>query len=488
MSALAFQSAIQQVSALGSGRIGSLELLEHYLERIAQHDGALNAVVVRDFERARERAAMIDRARARGEDVGALQGLPMTVKESFNVAGLPTCWGLEALKDDMAEENAIVVQRLLDAGAVIFGKTNVPVMLADWQSFNPVYGTTNNPWDPSRSPGGSSGGSAAALAAGLTALEFGSDIAGSIRVPAHFCGLYGLKPTLNLIPGRGQTISGSVGPLDLGVVGPLARHAEDLELALDLTAGPDLLPGAAWHLELPEEDRRSLADFRVAVWLENEIAPTEGSIGDGLQTVADRLTSLGAEVSDKARPALAERETYELYLDLLMPLNSQATSAEELEEAKATVSSLEPNDQSPHARWLRGVTMTHQEWLAANERRQQMRYRWHTFFQDWDVLLCPVLAVPAYPHQHSEDRKAWRIAINGIEHDGADLFFWPGLTTLVGLPSVAAPMGQTPDGLPMGLQIVAPEWHEKRAIRFAHLLADEIGGFSPPPDQRLRRL
>lgn len=481
MSALAYQSATQQVAVLRSGEIGSLELLEYYLERVARHDGALNAIVVRDFERARERAVMIDRARARGEDVGALQGLPMTIKESFNVAGLPTCWGLEALKDTLAKENAVAVQRLLDAGAVIFGKTNVPVMLTAWQSYNPVYGTTNNPWDLNRSPGGSSGGSAAALAAGLTALEFGSDIAGSIRVPAHFCGLYGLKPTLNLIPGRGQTIDGSVGAFDLGVVGPLARHAEDLELALDLTAGPDLLQDAAWHVDLPKEDRRSLADFRVAVWLETEIAPTERSIGDGLQDVADRLADLGATVSNCARPAIAEREIYELYLNLLIPLTSEATSAEQIEDAKASVSSLDPQDQSFRARWLRGVTMTHQDWLSANERRQQMRYRWHEFFKDWDVLLCPVLAVPAYAHQHTEDREMRRIAVNGEPHRVADLFFWPGLISVVGLPAVAAPMGQTPDGLPMGLQIVAPEWHEKRAIRFARLLADEIGGFTPPP-------
>ncbi len=405
----------------------------------------------------------------------------MTVKESFNVVGLPTCWGVEALKDNLAKENAVAVQRLLDAGAVIFGKTNVPVMLAAWQSSNPVYGRTNNPWDRSRSPGGSSGGSAAALAAGLTSLELGSDIAGSIRVPAHFCGLYGLKPTLNLIPGRGQTISGSVGPFDMSVVGPLARHAEDLELALDLTAGPDLLQAAAWHLKLPKEDRRALSDFRVAIWPETEVVPTEGSIGDGLQRVADRLAGLGATVSDRARPAIAEREVYQLYLDLLGPLMSEGTSVEEIEDARKSASSLDPNDQSFRARWVRGVTMTHQEWLAANERRQQLRYGWHAFFEDWDLLLCPVLSVPAYPHQQTEDRDKRCIAIEGVAHRVADLFFWPGLTTVVGLPSVAAPMGQTPEGLPIGLQVVAPEWHEKRAIRFARLLADEIGGFVSPP-------
>ncbi|MCG6857767.1 MAG: amidase [Salaquimonas sp.] len=466
----AFSSATQLVAALNKGEIGARELLETYLEHIERHDGELNAVVVRDFERARNRAGAIDDARARGEAIGPLAGLPMTVKESFNVEGLPTCWGFGHKKANIAASNSVVVQRLSDAGAVIFGKTNIPVGLADWQSFNPVYGVTINPWNPARSPGGSSGGAAAALAAGLTGLEFGSDIAGSIRVPANFCGVYGLKPTLHLIPTRGHTIDGSVGTYDLAVVGPLARQAQDLELALDLTAGPDVIEAAGWQLRLPAEERTSLGDFRVALWPETSLAPTAKAIIDALQRVADRLAALGVKVDDRARPALDEKEIYRTYLSLLSPLNP----------INAVGGKAGPKPDKKSARPPR-PPMSHLEWLGANEKRQKMRYAWHDFFRDWDVLLCPVFATPAYPHLHSPDRDAWRIDIDGEPHREKDFFFWPALTTLVGLPSVAAPIGQTPDGLPVGIQIVVPQLHEKRAIRFARLLADEFGGFTAPP-------
>lgn len=475
------QSATALVAALKAKQVGARELLAMYRSRVDELDGALNAIVVRDFDRAEARAAAIDDDRARGVDVGPLYGLPMTVKESFNVEGLVTCWGLPDLDDNVAADDAVVVERFLDAGAVIFGKTNVPVMLADWQSFNPVYGVTNNPWDLGRTPGGSSGGSSAALAAGLTGLEFGSDIAGSIRVPAHFCGLYGLKPTLDLIPNRGHTNSGSVGSVDLAVVGPLARHAEDLELALDIAAGPDLLQAAGWRLDLPREPRQALADFRVAVWPETAVAPTDRVIADRLQAVADRLSELGATVSDGARPALEEGAAHELYMDLLYPIFTLGAPPDEVAAAKAAAPELDPTDRSPEARYLRSLTMTHQDWILASEAREKLRYRWAAFFAEWDVLLCPVFAAPAYPHQHGADRSAWRIEINGAPHMEHDCFFWPGLTTVVGLPSVAAPVGRSPSGLPIGLQIVVPNWHERRAIKFARLLADEFGGFTPPP-------
>ena len=242
-----------------------------------------------------------------------------------------------------------------------------------------------------------------------------------------------------------------------------------------------MLQAAGWRLDLPQETRTSLADFRVAVWNETEIAPTERSISDGLQGVADRLAALGAKVSDAARPAMAEREIYNLYLDLIFPLFTLGTPADQVAEAKAAAARLDGDDRSPDARGIRGLTMTYQEWILVNERRQKLRHRWHEYFQDWDVLLCPVFATPAYVRDEQADDEGRRIVINGEMYSGEDLFFWPGLTTVAGLPSVAAPMGSSPEGLPIGLQIVVPEWHEKRAIRFARLLADEIGGFTPPP-------
>ncbi len=246
----AFRSAAALAASIRAREVGSRELLEHYVERVERLNPALNAIIVSDFRSARRRAEEADAVLARGESWGPLHGLPMTVKESFDVIGLPTTWGLAELKDNMPTANALAVDRLLAAGAIIFGKTNVPVLLADLQSYNPVYGTTNNPWDTSRTPGGSSGGAAAALAAGLTGLELGSDIGGSIRNPAHYCGVFGHKPTYGIVPPRGQALYGNVAASDISVIGPLARSAEDLALALDIIAGPDPVEAAGWRLDL----------------------------------------------------------------------------------------------------------------------------------------------------------------------------------------------------------------------------------------------
>ncbi len=264
MSDLPFQSASRLTAAIRDKRLGSAELLELYLGRVERYNPALNALVATDFEAARARAAEADAALARGELWGALHGLPITVKESFNIAGLPTTWGIPARADNRPAANALAVDRLIGAGAVPFGKTNVPFQLADWQSYNDVYGTTNNPWDRTCGPGGSSGGAAAAVAAGLTGLEVGSDIGGSIRNPAHSCGIYGHKPTWGILPPRGHAMPGILAPSDISVIGPLARAPQDLALALDALAGPDLLDAAGWRLELPAPTKTTLKDFRVA--------------------------------------------------------------------------------------------------------------------------------------------------------------------------------------------------------------------------------
>src|SRR5207244_1010974 len=256
-----FRAARQLAADIKKKKIGCLELLDLYLARVEKYDGALNAIVVRDFERARTRARAADRALAKRQPWGPLHGVPMTIKESYDVAGLPTTWGVPAYKNNVATRNAVAVDRLLAAGAVLFGKTNVPLYLADWQSFNAIYGTTNNPWDVTRAPGGSSGGSAAALAAGLTGLEAGSDIGSSIRNPAHFCGVYGHKPTWGIVPRRGQALPWQEAPVDIDVVGPLARSADDLVLALSVMAGPDAVDAAGWQLRLRSPRQTRLPDF-----------------------------------------------------------------------------------------------------------------------------------------------------------------------------------------------------------------------------------
>jgi amidase len=251
---------VELAGEIRAKRIGCRELLEHYFRRVERYNPALNAIIVTDLQRARQRADAADAALARGESWGPLHGVPMTVKESFDVAGLPTCWGAPEFAKSIASRNALLVERMLAAGVVLFGKTNVPLFLSDFQSYNAVYGATVNPWDPARTPGGSSGGSAAALAAGLTALEAGSDIGSSLRNPAHYCGVYAHKPTYAVVSPRGHALAGRVATTDISVVGPMARSAADLETALPAMAGPDGIDGRAWRIELPPARQERLAD------------------------------------------------------------------------------------------------------------------------------------------------------------------------------------------------------------------------------------
>src|SRR5881296_3939414 len=299
-----FRSARQLAADIKKKRIGCLELLDLYLARVEKYDGALNAVVVRDVERALTRARAADRALARRDVWGPLHGVPVTVKESYDVAGLPTTWGVPTHKSNVATKNAVVVDRLLAAGVVLFGKTNVPLFLADWQSFNTIYGTTNNPWDVTRSPGGSSGGSAAALAAGLTGLEAGSDIGSSIRNPAHFCGVFGHKPTWGIVPRAGQALPWQGAPVDIDVVGPLARSTDDLALALSAMAGPDAIEAVGWQLRLTLPKQKRLRDFKVALMLDAPGFPVDREVQDRLVALGDFLRRQKVKVDERARPAI----------------------------------------------------------------------------------------------------------------------------------------------------------------------------------------
>ena len=295
----AYRSATEIVATLVDKKISARELVDSAIARIEALDPKINAVVVRDFDRAREAARAADEALANGE-TKPLLGVPMTVKEQFNVAGLPTTWGYPKFKDWKPEVDALAVQRLKSAGAIILGKTNVPTALSDWQSFNDVYGTTNNPWDPSRTPGGSSGGAAAALAAGFVPLELGSDIAGSLRSPAHYCGVCAHKPSLDLVPQRGSGYP-ETPPIpvrgDMAVAGPMARSAADLALELGVIAGPDpMWDGIGYKLALPPPRHDKLADYRVLVIDKHPLCPTADSVRAALNVLADRLAKAGSTV------------------------------------------------------------------------------------------------------------------------------------------------------------------------------------------------
>ena len=475
----AFASATRLAADLKSRKIGCVELLDFFLARAETHNPKLNAIIAWRTEKARDRARAADAALAKGDNWGPLHGLPMTVKESFNLAGLPSTWGNPVWKDNIPAANAVVVDRLEAAGAVMFGKTNVPYMLADSQSFNDIYGTTNTPWDLACGPGGSSGGEAATLAAGMSALGAGSDIAGSLRNPAHYSGIYGHKPSWGLIPTRGHAPPGVVTPTDISVVGPMARHAEDLALALDVLAGPDVLQQAAWRVALPTPRGRSLKDFRVAVWGSAPEAPIDDSVATLLAKAVAAVAKAGAQVDESARPDVAMADNHRLFMLLLRAATAGRLTEEAYAEQVKIAATLSPDDMSPRAHTARGATLPYRIWGRTNETRNRLRYVWHEFFTRFDVLLAPIAATAAFPHDHNPDVGARHVTINGQPHPHVDIT-WAGLAALSYLPATAAPIGLTARGLPVGLQIIGAEGDDRTTIEFARLLAGEIGGFVPP--------
>lgn len=474
-------TAVEATRALRERRVGALELLDFYLERVERLNGPINAVVALDAEGARARAREADDALARGENWGPLHGLPMTIKDSLEVVGMPTTSGAPPLEGHRPERNADSVQRLVDAGAVIFGKTNLPLYAGDFQSYNEVYGTTGNPWNPERVPGGSSGGAAAALAAGLTPLELGSDIGGSIRNPAHFCGVYGHKPSYGIVPMRGH-IPGPPGTLadgDLAVVGPLARGAEDLALALDVLAGPDSRDARGWRLELAPPRHSRLGDFRVAAWLDDPACPVSTEVGELLESAVSGLEREGVAVDRKAR-AVESQPSFGVYLRLLYSVMGADFPPALLHGFDEAYPSLEPDDESLSSQMVRAIAQPHREWLRDHERRAELRARWDAFFERFDVLLAPIMPTAAFAHDHSpiESRT---LEVNGEALPYLQQIFWAGLATVAFLPSTVAPIGLTPSQLPVGIQVIGPSLEDRTCIEFARQLTQQVGGFQTPP-------
>jgi amidase len=387
---------------------------------------------------------------------------------------------LPELKDERMKTDASAVQKLRAAGAVIFGKTNTPVLLADWQTFNPVYGTTSNPWNLANTPGGSSGGAAAAVAAGLTGLEVGSDIAGSIRAPAHYCGVYGHKPTFGTLSTAGHTLRGAVALADMMTIGPLARSAEDIALAMTLIAGPDDIEGAGWKLALPKPAKRSLGEFRIAVLTTDPTADVDESVQAQILALAKFLSRQGAKVSTRARPAFDHDEAHRTFIQLLRSATSGHQSAEQFERLRKIAQGLPADDNSYYAQMARGNTLSHKDWLGWNEKRHKMRLAWAGFFHDWDLLLCPAAPSPAFPRNEKGDRWERMITINGKPQPSTTGMFWAGYPGMAGLPATVAPIGLTRDRLPVGVQIIGPQFADLSCIAFARLLEREYHAFVPP--------
>ncbi len=473
---MTWQTASEQLGALRRREVSAIELTDQAIARIEAEDGALNAVVVRDFERARTAARAADDRRARGEDA-ALLGLPMTVKECFDVAGLPTTWGLAGTESGRAAEDAVAVARLKAAGAIMLGKTNVPVMLADWQSVNPIHGFTRNPWNLDRTAGGSSGGSAAALAAGFVALEAGTDLAGSIRVPAAFCGVYGHKPSHGLVPLRGSAPPGvprlSVGPVvDMAVAGPMARSPADLALALDVMAGPDSDLAGAWRLDLPPARHATLGDYRVLVLDQHPLMPTAAAIRSRLNAVADDLARAGCTVG-RAAPGLPDLAMVgRVFGRLLLSFFGAGMPRQAYDAVRARATGADDDPQT-------ALTLSHRGWLEADYQRVYIRHLWRQVFAAWDIVLCPVMPTTAFAHDHG-DENTRVLAVDGQPIPYNDQSAWCGIANMAGLPATAVPAGLDADGLPIGLQAIGPFMEDRTPIAFAGMLAQAIGGFVPP--------
>ena len=479
MSHLTFLSASELACLIRDKKISSLELTDHFIRRIEQFDDSINAVVVRDFDRALAAASEADKHLASGANVGPLHGVPVTAKEAFNIAGLATTWGIPLLKENIADTDAEVVKRLKGAGAVFMGKTNVPFGLVDIQSYNDLYGVTNNPWDTSCTPGGSSGGSAAALAAGLTALELGSDMGGSIRTPAHFCGIYGHKPTWGIVPDQGHGLPGMVAPVDLGVVGPMARSIEDIRLAMDLLVGPQALNQSGWQLKLPRLNKQSLKEYKVAIWPSDEFALVDKEIVSRVVDIGETLKKLGASVSDQALPDIDFKKNQAIYLHLMHSLTVAGVTDEQYLQVCQFAKSIPADDLSAQAIAARARVLSHRDWLLYNNQRENLRYAWREFFNEWDILICPVFAVPAFAHIHNpiEERM---LVVNDTPQEYFRSMFWAGVSTVSYLPSTVFPTGLSKNGLPIGLQAIGAEYNDYITIDFVHLLTKQIGGFQAP--------
>jgi amidase len=457
---VATSPAVRLAEAVRTKQISSRELLDLYLDRIAKLGGPVNAVVTLDEERARTAAAAADEQLARGESVGPLHGLPVTIKDAIETEGIRSTGGSRTLTNHLPVTDAPAVARLKRAGAIVFGKTNVPEWSGDLQTYNEVFGTTNNPWALDRTCGGSSGGPATAVACGFTSFELGTDIGGSVRTPAHFCGVYGLKPSFGVVPQRGYLdhAGGGTTDADINVFGPIARSAADLDLLLNVLAGPEPEREVAWRLELPAPSGRALADYRVGVWFDDPACRTAGSYAAALLALADRLVDAGVKVED-AHPPVEFSEQVALFSQMIAAAVSPSFP-DEIAEA---------------------ISGSHLAWLRADQERARLRAIWAEWFGRYDLLLCPVLPTAAFPHTHDGDITSRTVEIDGTARPYLEMISWTGLIGIVGLPSAVAPIGRVDTGLPVGVQIVAPFLHDRRAVQFADLVGSVIGGYEPPP-------
>ncbi len=473
-------SAVEIAAAIKAGTTTAVEQLEIAFARVDAMNPVLNAVIWQDRDAAMAEARACDAETAQGQSRGPLHGVPITVKESFDLAGSPTTLGIPEMRDNIREADSDVVARYRAAGGIIYGKTNVPLKLVEWQSFNEIYGSTSNPWDITRTSGGSSGGSGVSITTGMAALEIGSDIGSSIRNPAHFNGVFGLKPTWNVVSLKGDAQDKWMGDVDIAVAGPLARTADDLTLAFDVLAGPSRFEGSQWGLNLPPDSRNSVSEFRVALMLGDDEAPIDQSYLDALAHFADQLGAAGATVVRDRLPQVDSAAHFTMYLKLLGAALSFGMSDEEAAEAVAPYADAPDDVKRIGGTRMSGTQMSHREWLSIDNQRLAARKAFDAFFEDVDVIIAPVASSAAFPKDEAGLRAFRRFPVNNVNQLENTQLFWSGYSGVVGLPSVVGPMAQL-QGLPVGYQAICGHGRDHTCLAFARAVEREIVGYTPPP-------
>lgn len=472
-------AATELLRMLDNRELTSVELTEHLIDRHDRLNGLVNATVTLEPEQALRLAAEADDTRSRGDATGPLHGLPMTIKDALNTAGIPSTGGVSALADNVPAEDAEAVSKAKSAGALILGKTNVPEWCGDLQTHNSLFGTTNNPWDTARTPGGSSGGAAAALAMGLTPLEIGTDVVCSVRLPAHFTGTCGHKPSFGIVPQSGLLYhpAGGLGSPDINAVCPMARTVADVQLLFDVLVGPADQDSAGWRIDLPSA-RGGPRDLRVGAWLDDVACPVSADMSAALEAAVAAIESDGTAVDRSARPDHPLTDATDVGVPLILSQSSAALTDDEFERTLQV--GQDPNLDGPVAVGVRGATLSHRDWVRLDERRQRNRRSWSRFFKRYDVLLAPVCIVPAIEHNQSGPFMTRTLNVDGVERSHLDLVTWTVQFGYTYLPATVVPIGFSEDGLPVGIQIVGPYLEDRTVLTFAAYVESLLGGFQAP--------
>jgi amidase len=455
----ALWSTSEQAAAIANKSLSAVELFEAQLNRVERLDGVINAICTRSIEPAFTEAKRADEATSRGESWGPLHGISVTVKDAINTTGIVSTGGSAALRNNVPKTDALVVSRIKHAGAIVFGKTNLPEWSGEWQAFNDMFGTTNNPWDLSRTPGGSSGGAAAAVATGMSSFEIGTDIGGSVRIPSAFCGVFGHKPSFGIIPTLGylDEPNGGLVESDVNVFGPIARSSADLRLLLDVFSGPTPERAVAWRLDLPEPADKGitgLAGLRVGIWFDEPSMPSDPAMMTVLHSLISVLEQAGAHVDAARRPAFDYRSTLHDGMNLI-----------------SAACGVSDNDQH----------LTHTDWLFADRKRADIRSRWAYYFEHVDILLCPVSVTPAIPHLQGGSIGDRTMLVGSHQVPYYLIGAWASLIGAAYLPSTSTPVGRTEAGLPVGVQVVAPYLQDYTAIAVSGWITELIGGYAVSP-------